>query len=335
MNQRLQGICPHRGVHNPNRKPQKAALRKTVLDFSVNASSESKSKVVSSAKRTAIPCALCVRQVRESDVQGVADLCAEVFSTAGSPETDSAELRGVLSALETSYEQRISSDLAEQIRTALARKSEAASEGRAIRMEQRVAKLRRQLALLRGEPSPASPILSLETDRKLQALRSKRMFVTLFAADRAQPDGVLGCLTLTVKRVEAKLPPPFPTSAKERLYVCNMAVDPLARRRGIARALLERAEQIGRCWGETWLWLHVDHDNAPAIRLYESAGYVIQSIDPWWKIGKRRLLLSKELVPKDYSLKVKTDQQMKEDSVVGTNNGNGVFQWSVREGDDS
>ena len=98
--------------------------------------------------------------------------------------------------------------------------------------------------------------------RWLRGVRSTRMFMSLVAVESSGADSgsssssvpaatriasrdILGCVTLTVRRAEAQLPPPFPSKALPRLYVCNMAVSASFRRRGIARAMLLEAERIG------------------------------------------------------------------------------------------
>ena len=53
----------------------------------------------------------------------------------------------------------------------------------------------------------------------------------------------------------------------------NLAVDPKMRRLGIARLLLESAEQHARAQGAAALSLAVHVDNAPARSLYVCAGY--------------------------------------------------------------
>ncbi|GIX31857.1 MAG: GNAT family N-acetyltransferase [Porticoccaceae bacterium] len=56
-----------------------------------------------------------------------------------------------------------------------------------------------------------------------------------------------------------------------RLY--SLAVDPAARGRGIAEALLREAERRAREAGRIYLRLEVDVENAAAIHLYEKLGY--------------------------------------------------------------
>lgn len=55
--------------------------------------------------------------------------------------------------------------------------------------------------------------------------------------------------------------------------ILTLAVDPAARRRGLARALVEAAAGAARVAGSEALFLEVAHDNFPAIALYEGAGF--------------------------------------------------------------
>lgn len=57
------------------------------------------------------------------------------------------------------------------------------------------------------------------------------------------------------------------------LYLSHMAVAESARRRGIARALLQAASDSASRRGEDALWLHVEPHNQAAISLYEKGGY--------------------------------------------------------------
>jgi len=56
-------------------------------------------------------------------------------------------------------------------------------------------------------------------------------------------------------------------------YIQTIEVHPASRRRGIAAELLRLSEDSARDAGATAIWLHVDVENAAAIRLYESRGY--------------------------------------------------------------
>jgi ribosomal-protein-alanine N-acetyltransferase len=56
-------------------------------------------------------------------------------------------------------------------------------------------------------------------------------------------------------------------------YIQTIEVHPASRRRGIAHELLRLLEGSARTAGATAIWLHVDVENAAAIRLYENCGY--------------------------------------------------------------
>ena len=55
--------------------------------------------------------------------------------------------------------------------------------------------------------------------------------------------------------------------------VLTLAVDPTARRQGVARALIEAAAGAALNAGAEALFLEVAADNGPAIQLYETAGF--------------------------------------------------------------
>lgn len=59
-------------------------------------------------------------------------------------------------------------------------------------------------------------------------------------------------------------------------FVAYMAVDPSARRQGIARRLLSAAESAARERGLPHVALMVTEDNAPARELYAQAGYLTE-----------------------------------------------------------
>lgn len=63
-------------------------------------------------------------------------------------------------------------------------------------------------------------------------------------------------------------------SCNELLVVHTLAVHPAFARRGVGRALMEFAEQLGRSRGIKALRLDVTDGNDPAIRLYERCGFV-------------------------------------------------------------
>jgi ribosomal protein S18 acetylase RimI-like enzyme len=71
---------------------------------------------------------------------------------------------------------------------------------------------------------------------------------------------------------------------KHRLYlIANVAVHPDYRRRGIARALTVRAMEHARERKVDDIWLQVRADNAEAIHLYESLGFVERARRTNWQ----------------------------------------------------
>jgi len=63
-------------------------------------------------------------------------------------------------------------------------------------------------------------------------------------------------------------------------YITNVAVDPHARRQGIARALLQALAAYGRDNRLCRITLEVRTGNAPAIALYQGLGYVREGVRP-------------------------------------------------------
>ncbi len=55
--------------------------------------------------------------------------------------------------------------------------------------------------------------------------------------------------------------------------ILTLAVEPAARRRGLARALVEAAAGVARIAGAEAMFLEVADDNVAAIGLYEAAGF--------------------------------------------------------------
>ena len=56
-------------------------------------------------------------------------------------------------------------------------------------------------------------------------------------------------------------------------YITNVAVDPACRRQGIARALIDALQRRAAAQGLAFVTLEVRASNAPAIALYEQAGF--------------------------------------------------------------
>ena len=63
------------------------------------------------------------------------------------------------------------------------------------------------------------------------------------------------------------------TATSSEAYVERLVVTREHRHQGIARALLEAAESLGRESGKETVGLHVSGNNLPALKLYEAYGY--------------------------------------------------------------
>ena len=64
----------------------------------------------------------------------------------------------------------------------------------------------------------------------------------------------------------------------DELQVLAVGVLPAARRRGVGRALLDHALEATRAAGGRRVTLEVAHDNEPARRLYEGAGFSVFNV---------------------------------------------------------
>ena len=81
-------------------------------------------------------------------------------------------------------------------------------------------------------------------------------------------------------------------------YIQTLEVSPEHRRHGVARELLTRLEQSAKAAGAAAIWLHVDTENLPAIRLYEAHGYSQQGREEHYYARHRAAFIySKSLVP--------------------------------------
>lgn len=71
-----------------------------------------------------------------------------------------------------------------------------------------------------------------------------------------------------------QLYPTFSSVRAARVWVLNdLFVDPAARRRGVAQALLDAATGFARADGAARLELETDHDNVTAQALYDGVGW--------------------------------------------------------------
>eukprot|EP00899_Mesostigma_viride_P024593 jgi/Mesvir1/5318/Mv15410-RA.1 len=119
------------------------------------------------------------------------------------------------------------------------------------------------------------------------------------AGDEDVPPGVLVGTVEIYKTPSAQelftLAPPPGT-----VYLCNMAVDPRFRRKGLGKSLLEAAERAAvEVFGCSEIYLHSRVVDKPARGLYEGANYKVIGVDNAlgsFFLGKqRRLLMRKNL----------------------------------------
>ncbi|KAJ1622511.1 acyl-CoA N-acyltransferase [Pavlovales sp. CCMP2436] len=92
---------------------------------------------------------------------------------------------------------------------------------------------------------------------------------------------VWGCagVELLSMTVDGKLPSSWSErrGARLRPHISNLAVSRARRRTGLGRALVRECEQIALAWKCPEMTLFVDHENEPAIALYETLGYRVVS----------------------------------------------------------
>ena len=79
-------------------------------------------------------------------------------------------------------------------------------------------------------------------------------------------------------------------------YIQTLEVAPQMRGAGVGGELLRRIEGSARKEGAAEIWLHVDAENAAAIRLYERHGYHFEDREEdYYSQGRAALVYSKPL----------------------------------------
>jgi ribosomal protein S18 acetylase RimI-like enzyme len=91
-----------------------------------------------------------------------------------------------------------------------------------------------------------------------------------------------------------------PSAAQEvggiNAYIPTIEVVPEWRGRGVGGELLRRVEDSARGALAQWIWLHVDAENAAAIRLYEANGYRNEGREEdFYSLGRAGLIYGKPL----------------------------------------
>ena len=273
----------------------------------------------------------CVRRGRWADIQPVAQLCAAAFlELPGAVPVAPGSVEGLQEFMESKYGESMAREVVKAMSVALQRKEDAAVSSRRARAARRATALRAAQSglALRGESVDSAALA--EAAKALEAtwpagppaeearLRRARQWTCLVthSAEGQLTGWYVFLIHLSKKAAtpnthprtpphsavlawcvpDAALPPPFPSSKPQRLYISNMAVSPLHRRRGVATALLRAGERLARAWGESEVWLHVDEVNDGGRALYESQGFDVREEDPWWiPAAKRKLLLAKRV----------------------------------------
>jgi [ribosomal protein S18]-alanine N-acetyltransferase len=79
-------------------------------------------------------------------------------------------------------------------------------------------------------------------------------------------------------------------------YIQTIEVTPEKRRLGVGAELMDRVEQSARSAGAKVIWLHVDAENANAIRLYEAHSYRREGREAnYYPRGRAALIYAKSL----------------------------------------
>ena len=79
-------------------------------------------------------------------------------------------------------------------------------------------------------------------------------------------------------------------------YLQTLEVSPDWRGQGVGGELLRRVEGSARAVGAEGIWLHVDAENAGAIRMYERRGYGLRGREEdYYAVGGVALIYAKPL----------------------------------------
>ena len=143
----------------------------------------------------------------------------------------------------------------------------------------------------RAERADLAPVLELEThfDGDRLSRRSLLHFLRTPSARvwvaSTQEKVICAALVMLVRS----------QSTVARIY--SLVVAPEFRGRGVASALIARAENDARRLGRVQVSLEVRQDNTPALRLYERLGYrVHRALPQYYDDGAAGLRLRKQLV---------------------------------------
>jgi len=124
----------------------------------------------------------------------------------------------------------------------------------------------------RTAASSVSPVRAARYDDVILAL--ERLFDFAFERDHVLLVGEDGGERLGFLLLLFDIPDEV--TLVQQAFIAYTAVEPAARRRGVARVLLEAAEALARARGLEYVSLMVTEDNAPARALYDAAGFVTE-----------------------------------------------------------
>jgi ribosomal-protein-alanine N-acetyltransferase len=152
------------------------------------------------------------------------------------------------------------------------------------------------LAFRRVEPGDLPRLLEIEragflhpwSEAQLAAELKNAWSVQLLAVE-PDPDGRERALGYVIVWV-----------VHDELHVLNVATDPVHRRRGVARALLEHVAELGRSRACRLATLEVRRSNEAALALYRQLGYRQVGLRPRYyaEEGEDAILMSRDLDPR-------------------------------------
>jgi [ribosomal protein S18]-alanine N-acetyltransferase len=88
-----------------------------------------------------------------------------------------------------------------------------------------------------------------------------------------------------------------PSDGAPIAYIQTLEVRPTRRGQGIGAELLRRIESSAKDAGAQSIWLHVDTENASAIRLYEAHGYTRQGREENFYARHRAAFIYRKVLP--------------------------------------
>lgn len=102
---------------------------------------------------------------------------------------------------------------------------------------------------------------------------------------------------------------PYKNQGRRCYLIANVAVDPAYRRKGIARALTNKAIEHARKGGADEIWLHVRDENTAAQNLYRSLGFKERAQRTTWEIKpKSQKIIASQLNQRPNGIEVAKPQ---------------------------